>query len=305
MSRYNKQTMLQSRLAALCTLALVALAAGATAAQERPRFGPGALRDAQAAAASVPAGEAPDALRDVGFDQRLGEAVPPDLVFRDEEGRQIKLGEYFGERPALLSLVYYECPMLCPMTLRGLASSLKALELEVGEDYEVIVVSFDPGEGPALAAERKLDTVHRYGRAGTEEGWHFLTGEPEAVARLTEAVGFRYVYEPERDEYAHAAGLVMLTPEGEIARYFFGIEYPAKDLKLGLVETTEGEIGTVVDQLLLYCFHYDPETGQYVWSNRAMIALRWAGATTVLALASFIFLMVRKERHESRATRSA
>lgn len=251
--------------------------------------------------APVPeAGESPQALREVGFDQRMGERVPLDLTFRDSQGREVRLGDFFGERPVVLSLVYHSCPMLCPMTLEGLTSSLKALSFDVGEGYEAVVVSFNPDEGPELAAVARQRAIHRYGRAGTEEGWHFLTGDAEAIAALTEAVGFRYTYDPDRGEYAHGAGLVALTPEGEIARYFFGIEYPPKDLKLGLVEAGEGRIGSAVDQLVLYCFRYDPETGQYFWSAWTFIVLRVAAAVTVLALAGFVILMLRRERKQKR-----
>lgn len=251
--------------------------------------------------APVPeAREAPEALREVGFDQRMGERVPPELTFRDSEGREVRLGDFFGERPVVLSLVYHSCPMLCPMTLNGLTASLKALSFDVGDAYEVLVVSFNPEEGPEQAAEARQRAIHRYGRAGTEGGWHFLTGDAEAIAALTEAVGFRYTYDADRGEYAHGAGLVALTPEGEIARYFFGIEYPPKDLKLGLVEAGEGRIGSAVDQIVLYCFQYDPETGGYAWSGWVFLALRVAAALTVLALAGFVVLMLRRERRARR-----
>jgi protein SCO1/2 len=263
----------------------------------QPAWGQGASEFYRGDVAPAPAAkESPPELRDVGFDQRMGETVPLDLTFRDAEGRQVRLGDFFGERPVVLSLVYFSCPMLCPMTLQGLASSLKALSFDIGEGYEVVVVSFNPEEDPEMAAEAKQRAIHRYGRAGTEKGWHFLTGDAEAIAALTDAVGFRYTYDADRGEYAHGAGLVALTPEGEIARYFFGIEFPPKDLKLGLVEAGEGRIGSAVDQLVLYCFHYDPATGQYYWSAWTYTALKVTGAVTVLALVGFIVLMLRRER---------
>ncbi len=213
------------------------------------------------------------------------------------------LGDYFGEgkTPVLLSLVYYECPMLCPMTLQGLASSLKALEWSAGEDFQVVLVSIDPDEGPEAAAKAKALAVSRYGRTGGGDGWHFLTGSEAAIERLADSVGFRYVYDPERDEYAHAAGLVMVTPEGRVSRYFFGIETPAKDLKLGLLETADGGIGSLADKLLLYCFHYDAEVGRYAWSERALLALRIGAGLTILLLGGFIFLSLRRERKHRRA----
>lgn len=290
----------------LRTLALVALALGAFSAPIDAQ-GAGRQNPGTGVTGPVPSSEeVPGELSDVGFDQRLGEPIPTDLTFRDEQGEAVRLGEYFGERPVLLSLVYYECPMLCPMTLQGLSGSLKALTYDAGEGFEVVVVSFDPGEGPEQAAAAKAATVTRYGRSGTEDGWHFLTGDEEAIATLTEAVGFRYTYDAEADEYAHAAGLVMATPNARVARYFFGIEYPAKDLKLGLVEAGEGQIGSLVDQLLLYCFHYDPGTGRYAWSERAILALRFGGLATILGLGGFIFVMVRQERSKNRSdTRGA
>jgi protein SCO1/2 len=277
--------------------AVTVWAAGAAvpAAAQGPRQGAGAHPGDLTPAEATPA-----ALRDVGFDQRLGETVPLDLPFTDAEGRPVVLGDYFGQRPVILSLVYFECPMLCPMTLAGLTSSLKPLELDAGDVFDVVVVSFNPAEGPELAAKAKLEAVHRYGRAGAETGWHFLTGGEDAIRRLTEAVGFRYTWDPERQQFAHAAGVVVLTPSGRIARYFFGIEYPARDLKLGLMEAAEQRIGSPVDQLLLYCFHYDPETGQYAWSGTAIAALRVAAVLTLLALGSFVFLMVRQERRKNR-----
>lgn len=242
----------------------------------------------------------PEALREVGFDQLMGEVVPLDLPFRDAEGREVRLGDFFGQRPVLLSLVYHSCPMLCPMTLGGLAGSLKALPFDIGEGYEVVVVSFNPEEGPELAAQAKEKAVRHYGRAGTEDGWHFLTGDAEAIAELTAAVGFRYTWDEEAGQYAHGAGIVALTSDGTIARYFFGIEVPPKDLKLGLVEAGEGRIGSAVDQILLYCYHYDPDTGEYALSGWVFLALKIAAAITLLALAGFVALMLWQERKRLR-----
>lgn len=273
---------MRSRRAALIAVALT-VAATAAAQQAPPPQGldpnPEAL---------------PAQLREVGFDQRIGEPVPLDLRFRESDGREVTLGELFDGKPVALALVYYECPMLCQMTLEGLARSLKGINFDVGQDFDVVVVSFDPGETPEIAAVAKQRALDRYGRAGTEDGWHFLTGQPDAIRRLTDAVGFRYVYEPERDDYAHAAGLVLVTPEGQVARYFFGIEYPPKDMRLGLVEAGEGQLGNPVDQLLLYCFHYDPAIGRY--SAVAMNIVRLGGVLTLLALGIFIAVMVRRDK---------
>ena len=189
-------------------------------------------------AQTLPASTLPTALRGVGLDQKLGDQVPPDLVFRDEQGDPVSLGRYFGDRPVILALVYYECPMLCSLQLGGLVRSLRALTLNPAEDFEVVTISFDPGETPAVAAGKKAAYLERYARAGAESGWHFLTGAEESIEAITRAVGFRYAYDPETDEYSHAAGIVVLTPEGRISRYFYGIEYPARDLRLGLVEAS-------------------------------------------------------------------
>jgi protein SCO1/2 len=246
---------------------------------------------------AVPSHQMPGPLQQVGYDQRLGRPVPLDLAFRDETGRPVRLGSYLGDRPAVLVLAYYECPMLCSMVLAGVAGVLKTLSLDVGKDFDVVVVSIDPGETPRLAAEKKRDTVNRYGRYGTEKGWHFLTGEQEAITRLARAVGFRYYYDEQRDEYAHAAGMVVLTPRGEIARYLFGIEYAPRDVRLALVESAGGRIGTLVDQVLLYCYHYDPQIGRY--SAAAMNVLRLAAAATVAGLVLMIALFRRRERRQA------
>jgi protein SCO1/2 len=278
--------------AALLVFAALGLAAAAPAVLAQ-RAQPALSADARAAGL-------PPQLKDVGFDQRLGERVPLDLAFRDHEGEPVRLADYFrAGKPVLLSLVYYECPMLCDLTLSGLAQSLKPLELTAGRDFELVTVSFDPGEGPAEAAGARSRYVPRYGRAEAWEGWHFLTGEPAAIDALAEAVGFRYQYDPERDEYAHAAGLVMLTPDGEVSRYFFGTDHPAKDLRLGLVETADEKIGSPIDQILLYCYHYDPALGRY--SAATMNLLRAGGALTVLLLGGFVVIMLRRERRAAAA----
>lgn len=236
----------------------------------------------------------PGPLQDVGFDQRLGESVPLDAVFVDERGERVTLGDYFGERPVIMALVYYECPMLCTMVLNGLTSSLGVLEFDPGEEFEVVIVSFDSREGPAEARAARSTHVGRYDRPGTEEGWHFLTGDEVSVERVTRSLGFRYAWVPESNQFAHAAGIVALTPEGQIARYFYGIEYAPRDVRLGLVEAADNQIGSLVDQVLLYCFHYDPVVGKY--SAAAMNILRLAAAATVLALGSFLILQWRRDR---------
>lgn len=247
---------------------------------------------------SLPSGQPTPILRQVGIDQKLDAQIPLDLVFRDEQGRAVSLREYFGEKPVLLALVYYECPMLCTLILNGLLRSLRALSLTVGKDFTVLTVSFDPREGPELAAAKKRAYVRSYGRPEAEWGWHFLTGEEAAIRRLTEAVGFRYAFDPETGQFAHASGIMVLTPQGRIARYFYGIEYAPRDLRFGLIEAAQGRIGSPVDQILLYCYHYDPKTGKY--SLLVMNVLRLAGVATVLALGGFMFVMFRRDRRKKR-----
>ena len=238
----------------------------------------------------------PAPLRDVGIDQKLNEQLPLNLTFRDETGKPVQLRQYFGQKPVILSLVYYDCPMLCTLVLNGLVRSLRVVPLDVGDQFDVVTVSFDPRETPALAAAKKETYVKRYARAQASQGWHFLTGEEAAIQQLTRAVGFRYAYDAKSGEFAHATGIMVLTPTGRLARYFYGIEYSPRDLRLALVEASAHKIGSVVDQLLLFCFHYDPRTGKY--SLVVMNVLRVAGMGTLLALGSFLFVMFRRDRRK-------
>ncbi len=245
----------------------------------------------------------PTILKEVGFDQRLNAQVPPDLTFRDEGGRPVRLGDYFGQKPVILSLVYYTCTTLCPMILDGLVRSLTPVSFDIGKQFAVLTVSFDPRETPAQAAAKKAEYVRRYRRPGAADGWHFLTGEATAIRQLTQAVGFRYVYDAKTEQFAHAAGILMLTPQGKVARYFYGFDFSPRDLRLGLIEAAANTIGTPIDQVLLYCYHYDPLTGKY--GLIVMNALRLAGLATVLALGTFIVVMLRRERLANLKTREA
>jgi protein SCO1/2 len=238
-------------------------------------------------------------LREVGVDQRLGEQVPLDTTFVDESGRTVRLGEYFGGRPVVLALVYYECPMLCTQVLNGLVGSLEALTFTAGREFDVVVVSFDPGETPALAAAKKATYLRRYGRPDAEAGLHFLTGRAESIDALTAAVGFRYAYDASIDQYAHPAAISVLTADGRVSRYLFGIEFAPRDLRLALVEATDRRIGSVIDQALLFCYHYDPETGTY--GLAIMNVIRLAGLLTVGLAAAFIVGSLRRERRQRRA----
>jgi len=239
----------------------------------------------------------PAALRNVGIDQHLDAQVPLDLTFRDETGASVRLGDYFGKKPVILTLVYYECPMLCTVILNGLVGALRTLKLSVGDQFDMITVSFNPTETPALAAAKKDSYLQRYGRPGAADGWHFLTGDEPAIRKLADTVGFRYTYVPEHKEYAHAAGITVLTPAGKIARYLFGVEFAPRDLRLAIVEASQNKIGTPIDHLLLYCFHYDPVTGTY--SATAMNIVRLGGGVTVIALAAFLLAMRRRERQRA------
>jgi len=232
-------------------------------------------------------------LQQVGIDQRIGQPLPLDLTFRDETGQSVPLRRYFGERPVLLTLVYYQCPMLCSQVLNGVVGGLLPLKLSAGRDFEIVTVSFDPRDTPGAATEKRDTYLKRYGRAGAEKGWHFLTGETPAIEALTKAVGFRYAWDPTIQQYAHASGIMMTTPDGRLSHYFYGIEYTPKDLRLALVESSQGKLGNVVDQVMLYCYHYDPATGKY--GAVVMNMLRLGGALTLLLLGGFLVVAWRRE----------
>ena len=241
----------------------------------------------------------PKVLERVGFDQRIGEQLPLDVVMRDESGRTVRLGEYFTDLPVLLVPAYYECPMLCTLVLNGVTSALKALPFSVGKEFRVVVFSFDPRDTPEKAAGKKRSYVGEYRRAGADADWHFLTGDEAQIRRLTEAIGFRYTWEEASQQYAHATGIVIATPHGRMAQYFYGVEFSPRDLRLALIESSKERIGTVVDQLLLFCFHYDPATGTY--SKLALDAVRVGGVLTLAGLATFVLVMLRRDARRRRA----
>ena len=243
----------------------------------------------------------PPALREVGFDQRLGSVIPLDLMFRDEAGQVVRLGDYFGTRPVILTMAYYECPMLCGLVLDGLAQSLRGLSFNVGEQFVVVTVSIDPRDTPAHAAAKKVQALRSYTRSGAAEGWHFLSGEDGSIQQLTKAIGFQYTYNAENRQFAHAAGVVVLTSQGVVARYLYGIEFAPKDVRLALIEAAASQIGSPVDQLLLFCYRYDPTTGRY--GLVIMNVLRLAGLMTVAALGGFIAIMFRRERQRAETSR--
>jgi protein SCO1/2 len=241
----------------------------------------------------------PGALQGVGIDQKLDYQVPLDVTFRDEAGRDVAFSTFFqAKKPVILALVYYRCPMLCTQILTGLETSLRAVSFNPGQDFEIVSLSFDPKDTPALAAAKKETYLRRYGRPGTQNGWHFLTGDERNIKTLTDAVGFHFKYDPATDQYAHASAVLILTPDGRISRYFYGVEYSPRDIRLGLVEASQGKIGSPVDQVLLFCFHYDPATGKY--GAIAMGALRFAAAGFVLICGAFLVIVFRREsrRHK-------
>lgn len=235
--------------------------------------------------------------QDIKIEQRLEAQVPLDLTFTDERGHQVQLGDYLGDRPAILVLVYYECPMLCNLVLDGVEAVLGAVKYDIGTDYDVITVSIDPKETPELAARKKANHLERLNRDGAEEGWHFLTGDEVGIDILADTVGFRYVYDPATGQFAHAAGIMILTPLGQIARYYYGIDYIPRDVEFGLVEASQGRIGTIVDQLILLCFAYDPSTGKY--GLLIFRTIQFAATLMLLGFAimyTFLFLRMRKKK---------
>jgi protein SCO1/2 len=240
---------------------------------------------------SPPASMRPPGLKNVGIQQNLNGQIPPDLVFRDETGKTVHLGDYFGQKPMILSLVYYRCPMLCGEVLSGLSSALKVLKFNVGDEFNVLTVSFDPKDTSEIGAAKKAEYMERYGRPSAAQGWHFLTGPQDSIDALTKAAGFQYQYDPKTEQFAHSTAIMILTPEGKIAQYYYGVEYVPKDLRLGLIQASENKIGTITDQILLYCYHYDPTTGKY----GAMISriLQLSAMATVLILGVFMTLLFR------------
>jgi protein SCO1/2 len=273
------------RAGSLAAAALLALAAVAAA-----QTGPGAV----APRPLDPVTKRPVLLRDVRFDQKLGARLPADLAFKDDFGNAVRLGDYFGERPLVLALVYFECPMLCSQVLTDLVSALGVLSFNPGQEFDVLAVSFNARETPGLAAAKKATYMERFGRPGTERGFHFLTGDEATIAALTETVGFKYAWDEEIKQYAHAAGLVVLTPDGTVSKYIYGLEYSPRDLRLALVEASERKIGTPVDTILLYCYHYDPATGKY--GLVAMRTVQAAGLLLIAAMVTFWIVMWRRTK---------
>ncbi len=248
-----------------------------------------------------PASQLPLGLEDVGFDQNLGNQVDLDLEFTDSTGKKVRLGDFFGDKPVILSFVYYECPMLCTLELNGLIKALRVItRFQPGEDFELVTVSFDSAETPKMAAEKKKGYLETYRREGAEDAWHFLVGEESQIRSLADAVGFRYSYDEETDLYRHASGIVTLTPDGRASRYQFGVEYSGRDLQFALIDASDNGIGSLADAVMLYCFHYDPISGKYGFI--VMNAVRLGGALTVLLLGGFMMVNFLRDRRRERTT---
>jgi len=281
---------MQTTLIALATVVAFGAAASAQAGRSRPDPG-------------MAASQTPPILKEIGIDQKPNAKLPLDAEFSDEQGAPVKLGQFFGERPVVLALVYYRCPMLCTQVLNGLAGSLQGVTFKPGKEYDVVVVSFDPGETPAMATERKQNFVSRYIRAVDASHIHFLTGRESSIKALTSAVGFRYAWDQATSQFAHPAAITIATADGRVSRYLYGVEFAPRDLKLAFVEASEGRVGSIVEQAMLLCYHYDPQTGRYGFV--IMNIVRAAGALTVLGLGLGIVLSLRRERRQARATAQA
>lgn len=257
-----------------------------------PLYSPRSYDPAQSAGNGLP-----DALQEIGIEQKLGEQLPLDAEVVNEDGQTVRLGSLFRSgRPIILALVYYECPMLCNEVLNGLAGSLKGVSLDAGNEFDVIALSFDSRENdkPGLAKNKKAAYMERYGRPGSEKGWHFLTANQASIDAITKAAGFSYSWDEKSSQFAHAGGVMVVTPEGKMSRYFYGIDYSPRDLKLGLLESADSRVGSAADKLLLYCYHYDPSTGRY---GLAIINLIRAGALlTLLGMGAMGFVFWRRNR---------
>lgn len=275
------------------------MAWSSVAAQSPP--GPSSPLYGARPASGNPSTGLPRALQDVRIEQKLDQQLPLDLTFRDESGREVKLGDYFGHKPVVLAFVYYDCPMLCTQVLNGMVTSFRVLPFQMGKEYDVVTISFDPRETPELAAKKKkvyVDYLPAKMRAGAENGWHFLTGDQANIEKITGAAGFHYRWDEKTQQFAHASAVMVTTPHGKLSRYYYGIEYPARDLRLGLIESSANKIGSPVDQLLLYCYHYDPATGRY--GAVVMNIMRIAGVITLLGIAAMLLLL--KARNTATAT---
>ena len=275
-----------------CSVCIWHLAFGIGSAHAQGQLQPG-VPSQMGHQTGIVASNVPPKLKSVTFAQRLNQQMPLDSILKDETGRTVTLGDYFGHKPVVMAFVYYQCPMLCPLTLNGISSALKALPYVPGKDFEIVVVSFDPRDTAESANAKKRAHLAHWNTADTANGWHFLTADEASIARMTSAAGFSYQWDESTGQFAHVSGLLMLTPDGRLARYFYGVEYSPKELRLALTESGNGRIGSAVEELLLYCFHYDPTTGQY--GLAVMRLVRLGGLLTVAAVLGFVFVMRRRE----------
>lgn len=290
---HTKRSIALLFVAGFCAFAMQSWS-GATYAQSGPPGPSSPLYGARPELGSSTTG-LPTALRDVKIEQKLDQQLPLDLVFKDESGQPVKLGQYFEHRPVVLSLVYYDCPMLCTQVLNGMVTSFRVLPFQMSKEYDVVTISFDPRETPALATAKKkiyVGFLPEAMQSNAQNGWHFLTGDPESIKQITDAVGFRYHYDEATKQFAHASAIMVATPQGRLSRYYYGIDYSARDLRLGLIESAQNKIGSPVDQLLLYCYHYDPATGKY--GAVVMNMVRLGGAVTVIGILAMILLLRRR-----------
>ena len=274
------------------TLLIAALCLPAFAQGGPPPNAPlySARTDAGPASTGLPA-----ALKDVGIDQKLNQQLPLELIFHDEKGAPVKLAQYFGKKPVVLSLVYYSCPMLCTQILNGMVTTFRALPFQIGNEFDVVTVSFDPRETVALAAAKKktyVDYLPAASQSRADQGWHFLTGDESSIKQLADAVGFRYHFDETTNQFAHASAIMVATPEGKLSHYFYGIEYSTRDLRLALVQSAQNKIGSPVDQLLLYCYHYDPSTGKY--GAVVMNIIRLGGLVTLIGIVVLLLFLRRR-----------
>jgi protein SCO1/2 len=248
----------------------------------------------------------PTALRDVRIEQKLNQQLPLDLVFRDESGQEVKLGKYFGQKPVVFALVYYDCPMLCTQIMNGMVTSFRVLPFQIGKEFDVVTISFDPRETAELAASKKkvyIDYLPDKMQAGANSGWHFLTGDAANIERITDAVGFRYHYDEKTKQFAHASAIMVTTPEGKLSHYFYGVNYSARDLRFGLIESSQNKIGSMTEQLSLYCYQYDPKTGKY--GAAVMRVLRITGVITLLGIIALIVFLKPRNRQQLTKTTKA
>jgi protein SCO1 len=244
----------------------------------------------------------PSQLSDVGIDQKLNQQLPLDAEFTNDKGEQVKLRDYFREKPVVFAFAYYTCPMLCGQVLQGVTGSLRALSFDAGKEFDVVVVSFDPRDSLKHAVKAKNTYIHRYGRPGSENGWHFLFGDSNAIRQVTQAAGFKYRWDELSKQYAHGSAMMVVTPDGKLSKYFFGIEFAPKDVKFALMEAAENKIGTVIDQVMLYCFHYDPKQGKY--GPYVVNILRLGASATIIAFGAFYISMRKRSKRKKLAAKA-